>query len=76
MIQIEATKILLAYKAKLKEDILILRKQACDKAEIVRAIEKCISPQDELDLVEWLNVQDAFSIRGIDHIIFNKEKVK
>ena len=73
MIEISATKILLDYKIKLKQEILDLRKLACEKAEIVRTIEKAISEEDIKELNEFLSIQEAFSIKGIDHLIFNKK---
>ena len=72
MQNIEATQVLLKYKDKLKQEILDLRAQACDKASIVRSIEKCISSQDEQDLIDFLTIQESYSIKGLDKLIFNK----
>ena len=76
MIEEIATQTLLTYKVKLKQEILDLRKLACEKAEIVRTIEKAITDEDIEKLKEFLSLETAYSIKGIDHLIYHKEPKK
>jgi hypothetical protein len=74
MINVEATRILLEYKADMAQKVLDLRAEACRIAAIVRAIERAISIDDIKELEDWKLVQEAYSLKGIDSIIFNKDK--
>jgi N-methylhydantoinase B/oxoprolinase/acetone carboxylase alpha subunit len=72
MINLEATHILLNYKKQLEQEILDLRAQACQKAAIKRAIEKAVSEDDEQELLNFLSLQEAYSLKGISDLIFKK----
>jgi hypothetical protein len=71
---IEATETLLTYQAKLKQEILDLRAQACSKAAIVRKIDEIVTDQDVAELQSQKEVEKAYSLKGISDIVFNKDK--
>jgi hypothetical protein len=73
MISVEATRILLDYKDQLEKEIISLRAEACRLALIKRMIEKTISIDDIKELENWKLVQEAYSLKNVGAIIFNKE---
>jgi hypothetical protein len=73
MINVEGTRILIEYRADLKTKVLELRAEACRLAAIARAIDAAIFPEDIKELEDYLKLQEAYSIKGLDKIIFNKE---
>ena len=71
---IKATETLINYQSKLKQEVLDLRKLACEKAAIVRQIDDIVSSQDITNLQEHKKIEEAYSIKELDSIIFNKDK--
>ncbi len=67
-----ATQILIDYQQSLSQKVLELRAEACRLAAIARSISSTISEQDIKELKEHLELEQAYSLKGISNLLFNK----
>lgn len=74
MDKIEGTRVILALKTKLQIEMEEHRQARNTKAAQIRAINKIISPEDIKDLEEFDELQKAFSLKGVAHLIFAKKE--